>query len=44
MRSAEECGAIVDEMFSRYEACVAADPQGHAMDYTHSYITLQAKV
>ena len=39
-RSQEERDAIVDEMFARYEARVAADPDNHAMDYTHSYIKM----
>jgi len=42
---AEACGkapadaaAMVDEMFRRYEARVAAAPAEHAMDYVHSYV------
>ena len=29
--------AMADEMFARYEARVAEDPNNHAMDYVHSY-------
>jgi len=25
----------------RYESRIAADPDNHAMDYTHSYITIE---
>jgi len=35
--SPAEAAAIADEMFARYEARVAADPDNHAMDYVHSY-------
>jgi hypothetical protein len=32
-RSLKEREAIVDEMYGRYEAEVAKNPAGHAMDY-----------
>ena len=32
-----EAAAMADEMFARYEARVAEDPNNHAMDYVHSY-------
>jgi len=35
--SKAEADSLVDEMFRRYEARVAADPANHAMDYVHSY-------
>lgn len=37
-RSPAEAAALADEMFARYEARVAADPDNHAMDYVHSYL------
>jgi hypothetical protein len=30
--------AIMDEFYGRYQARVAAAPQGHAMDYVHAYL------
>lgn len=30
--------ALVDEFYGRYQAEVAADPQGHGMDYVHCYL------
>ena len=32
-----EAAAMADEMFARYEARVAEDPNNHARDYVHSY-------
>ena len=40
-RPAEERAALVDTFYSRYEAMVAADPDGHAMDYIHCYLAIQ---
>lgn len=35
---ADTAAGMADEMFSRYEARVAAAPDDHAMDYVHSYL------
>lgn len=40
-RPAEERAALVDEFYQRYEDEVAADPDGHAMDYVHIYLTME---
>ena len=40
-RPAEERDAIVDEFYRRYEDMVAENPDGHAMDYIHSYIEIE---
>lgn len=40
-RPAAERAALVDEFYGRYEAMVAADPTGHAMDYVHCYIAIE---
>ena len=37
-KSPAEAAAMADDMFSRYEARVAAAPADHAMDYTLSYL------
>ena len=37
-RSPEEKDALVDELFSVYQARVAENPAEHAMDYVHSYL------
>ena len=37
-RPEEERHRLVDELFRRYEARVAAAPADHAMDYTHAYV------
>jgi hypothetical protein len=37
-RRPEERAAIIDEFYGRYEAEVAAKPEGHAMDYVHVYM------
>ena len=37
-KSPAEAAAMVDDMFDRYAARVAADPSQHAMDYVHSYL------
>merc|ERR1719193_413780 len=39
-RSPEDAAALVDELFERYSARVAADPDNHAMDYVHSYLRI----
>lgn len=39
-RGAAERDALVDALFERYTELVAAEPDGHAMDYVHSYIHL----
>jgi indole-3-acetate O-methyltransferase len=40
-RPAEERHAIVDAFYQRYEDLVAADPDGHAMDYVHCYLAIE---
>lgn len=40
-RSAAERAAIVDEFYQNYEDLVAADPDGHAMDYIHCYLAIE---
>lgn len=37
-RPAGERAALVDEFYGRYEAAVAAEPEGHGMDYVHCYL------
>ena len=37
-RAPDERARLVDEFYGRYEAAVAADPTGHAMDYVHCYL------
>jgi hypothetical protein len=37
-RDAAERAEIIDTFYGRYEARVAAAPQGHAMDYVHVYL------
>lgn len=37
-RAPEEKAAIIDEFYGRYQAMVAASPDGHAMDYVHIYL------
>lgn len=37
-RPPEERARILDEYFGRYERLVAADPQGHGMDYVHIHL------
>lgn len=37
-RPADERAAIVDAFYGRYQAQVAAAPDGHAMDYVHAYL------
>lgn len=40
-RPGQERAAIMDEFYGRYEARVAAAPQGHAMDYVHIYLVCE---
>ena len=40
-RPATERAEIVDRFYQRYEDMVAADPDGHAMDYVHSYLAIE---
>lgn len=40
-RSAAERAAIVDEFYQNYEDLVAANPDGHAMDYIHCYLAIE---
>ena len=37
-RPAQERAALVDAFYGRYEAAVAAAPEGHGMDYVHCYL------
>ncbi len=37
-RSPEEKTQIIDSFYGRYDALVAATPEGHAMDYVHIYL------
>lgn len=37
-RSDEDKARIVDMFYQRYQDLVAADPEGHAMDYVHCYL------
>ena len=37
-RPPEECTAILDRFYDRYEARVREAPHGHAMDYVHCYL------
>jgi hypothetical protein len=36
-----EAQAIVDEFYQSYEAEVAANPEGHAMDYIHAIMVIE---
>ena len=40
-RPEDERAALVDTFYGRYEAEVARDPTGHAMDYIHSYLEIE---
>ncbi len=40
-RADAERRALVDEFYLRYENMVAAAPDGHAMDYVHSYLAIE---
>ncbi|MEM7210504.1 MAG: SAM-dependent methyltransferase [Pseudomonadota bacterium] len=40
-RPASERAAIVDQFYQSYEDMVAGDPDGHAMDYVHSYLAIE---
>lgn len=40
-RPASERAEIVDRFYQAYEDMVAADPDGHAMDYVHSYLAIE---
>ncbi len=37
-RSAEQRSKIIDSFYGRYQQKVAANPDGHAMDYVHIYL------
>lgn len=37
-RPVAERAALVDEFYGRYQALVAASPEGHGMDYVHCYM------
>lgn len=43
-RPAAERMAILDRFYGAYEAEVAADPQGHAMDYVHCFMVVSKGV
>ena len=40
-RPEAECQALVDAFYGAYEAQVAADPDGHAMDYIHILMAIE---
>jgi hypothetical protein len=40
-RPEEDRAAIVDLFYQRYEDLVAANPDGHAMDYVHCYLAIE---
>lgn len=40
-RPGEERAAIMDEFYGRYQARVAAAPEGHGMDYVHIYLVCE---
>lgn len=40
-RPAEERADIIDTFYQNYQYMVAADPQGHAMDYVHVYLVAE---
>lgn len=40
-RPATERAGIVDQFYQAYEDMVAANPDGHAMDYVHSYLAIE---
>lgn len=42
-RSQEEKTAIVDTLYDRYQALVAAHPRQHSMDYVHCYMLIKKK-
>jgi len=39
-RPAEQRAEILDDFYGRYQASVAAAPEGHAMDYVHVYTVM----
>ncbi|CAN5420875.1 hypothetical protein BH10PSE7_BH10PSE7_18010 [soil metagenome] len=39
-RPAEDRAAIVDDFYNAYQAEVARDPNGHAMDYVHCFMSI----
>ncbi len=43
-RSPEEREALIDLFYQRYEDLVAANPNGHAMDYVHCYIAIEKEL
>ncbi|MEO1160203.1 MAG: SAM-dependent methyltransferase, partial [Pseudomonadota bacterium] len=43
-RDEAERQAIMDEFYGRYQAGVAAAPDGHAMDYVHAYLICHKEV
>ena len=40
-RPQEEKNQIVDQFYQRYEDRVADNPDGHAMDYVHCYLSME---
>ena len=40
-RPSDERAEIVDAFYQRYEDMVAENPDGHAMDYVHSYLAIE---
>jgi len=43
-RSSEECIEIIDAFYRSYQDMVAANPEGHAMDYVHVYLVARKEV
>ena len=39
-RPLPERRSIIDNYYERYRRLVAADPEGHAMDYVHAYMVI----
>lgn len=39
-RSLEERKEIIENYYGTYQSMVEADPEGHAMDYVHAYMTI----
>ena len=42
-RPAAERAAIIDRFYDSYESAVAANPQGHGMDYVHCFMQIRKR-
>ncbi len=40
-RSVDERGRIIEDFYGTYRDRVAADPEGHGMDYVHAYLVIE---